>query len=293
MTHDRDPFSYDRREHEAEVGAWRRARLARLTAPDSWLSLVGRFPLAEGTSSVGAGATCDVLLPVEKAPALAGHFERAGAVVRFTPAAGVAMSLQRRPGSQPLEALEPGVPVAVRTDRDGEPDKLALGLLTLEVTEQPAGSFVRVRDPESPTRRDFPGLEYFPITSRWRVVARLEPHEPPQTLELGYESGSSERYESPGDAVFELDGAVHRVTPVYINNRSRLYLVFRDATAGDTSYGAGRFLYAPLPEAGRVLLDFNEAFSPPCAFTPYAACPLAPLQNRLAVRIEAGEMSRH
>jgi uncharacterized protein (DUF1684 family) len=125
------------------------------------------------------------------------------------------------------------------------------------------------------------------------VVARLEPHEPPQTLELGYESGSSERYESPGDAVFELDGAVHRVTPVYINNRSRLYLVFRDATAGDTSYGAGRFLYAPLPEAGRVLLDFNEAFSPPCAFTPYAACPLAPLQNRLAVRIEAGEMSRH
>ena len=289
MAHDREPFSYDQREHEAEVGAWRRARLARLTAPDSWLSLVGRFPLAEGSSTVGADAACDIVLPSEKAPPLVGHFAREGTQARFTPAPGVSMTLQRRPGSEPLA---PEVAVVVRTDRDGEPDKLALGSLTLEITEQPAGLFVRVRDPESPTRRAFSGLEYFPINPRFRIVARLEPHSPPQTIELGYESGSSERYESPGDAVFELDGVVQRVTPVYINNRSRLYLVFRDATAGDTSYGAGRFLYAPLPEDGRVLLDFNEAFSPPCAFTPYAACPLAPLQNRLAVRIEAGEMSR-
>jgi uncharacterized protein (DUF1684 family) len=110
---------------------------------------------------------------------------------------------------------------------------------------------------------------------------------------MAREGGASERYESPGDAVFEIDGTSHRVTPVFLKDRTRLYLVFRDETAGDTSYGAGRFLYAPLPEGGHVLLDFNQAFSPPCAFTPYAACPLAPLQNRLPARIEAGEKYRH
>jgi uncharacterized protein (DUF1684 family) len=283
------PFAYDRQAHEAEVQAFRRARLLRLTAPDSWLALVGRFPLG-ASSSVGAAETCDVVLPPDRSPPAAGTFERHGDLIQFTPASGVAMSLHGRSG---VESLAPGVPVRVRTDRDGPMEKLALGSLTLEVTEQPAGLFVRVRDPESPTRRSFAGLDYFPISPQWRVIARLEPHDPPQTIDLGYEGGASERYESPGDAVFEIDGTSHRVTPVFLKDRTRLYLVFRDETAGDTSYGAGRFLYAPLPEGGHVLLDFNQAFSPPCAFTPYAACPLAPLQNRLPARIEAGEKYRH
>lgn len=283
------PFAYDRQAHQAEVEAFRRARLLRLTAPDSWLALVGRFPLG-AKSSVGASKTCDVVLPSDRAPAAAGTFERHGDLIQFTPASGVAMSLHGRSG---VEALAPGVPVQVRTDRDGPIEKLALGSLTLEVTEQPAGLFVRVRDPESPARRSFAGLDYFPINLKWRVVARLEPHDPPQTIDLGYEGGASERYESPGDAVFEIDGISHRVTPVFLNDRTRLYLLFRDETARDSSYGAGRFLYAPLPDAGHVLLDFNQAFSPPCAFTPYAACPLAPLRNRLPTRVEAGERMRH
>jgi uncharacterized protein (DUF1684 family) len=283
------PFAYDRQAHEAEVQAFRRARLLRLTAPDSWLALVGRFPL-EARSSVGAAETCDVLLPADKSPPAAGTFERHGDLIQFTPAAGVAMALHGRSG---VESLVPGVPVQVRTDRDGPLEKLVIGAITLEVTEQPAGVFVRVRDPESATRRRFAGLDYFPINPQWRVIARLEPHDPPQTVDLSYEGGASEAYESPGDAVFDIDGATYRVTPVFLANRSRLYLVFRDETARDSSYGAGRFLYAPLPEAGHVLLDFNQAFSPPCAFTPYAACPLAPLRNRLPLRIEAGERHRH
>lgn len=289
MTAQAPPFAYDRQAHEADVEAFRRARLLRLTAPDSWLALVGRFPLG-ANSSVGASEACDVVLPADKSPSVVGSFECRGELIHFTPAPGVAMSLHGRRGVEPLA---PGVPVQVRTDRDGPLEKLALGTLTLEVTEQPAGLFVRVRDPESPTRLDFSGLDHFPISPRWRVVARLEPHDPSEAIDLAYEGGASEPYESPGDAVFEMDGTIHRVTPVFLANRSRLYLVFRDETAGDSSYGAGRFLYAPLPEAGHVLLDFNQAFSPPCAFTPHAACPLTPLRNRLSVRIEAGEKYRY
>jgi uncharacterized protein (DUF1684 family) len=286
MTGSPGPFAYDQQEHEAEVAEWRRARLARLTAPDSWLSLVGRSPLSEGLSSAGAAGGCDVVLPPDKSPPEAGMFDRQGTLVRFTPAPGVALSLQRGTG---VERLADGVAVALRSDRDGSPDKLALGSLTMEVMERSTELFVRVRDPESPTRRDFRGLQHYPVDPQWRVVARLEPYDPLKPVELAYESGGVERYASPGVAVFDIAGTTHRVEPVLDGNRQRLYLVFWDETARDTTYGAGRFLYAPLPEGGRVLLDFNQAFSPPCAFTQYAVCPLAPAQNHLAIRVEAGE----
>jgi uncharacterized protein (DUF1684 family) len=279
-------FHAEPQEHEAAVLAWRRARLARLTAPDGWLSLIGRYPLPDGTSIAGADPACDFVLPADRAPGRAGAFERRGPSVRFTPAPGVSMNLLR---GTAVEALAPGVAIPVRTDRDGPADRLAIGNVTLEVTDQPAGLFVRVRDPDGPGRRSFAGIEHYPIDPKWRVVATLERHEPPREIELAYESGSVERFRAPGTAAFAIDGVTYRVDPVFDGDRPRLYLVFRDETARDTTYGAGRFLYAPLPEGDRVLLDFNQAFSPPCAFTPYAACPLAPPQNRLALRVEAGE----
>ncbi len=288
------PFAYDQARHEAAVSEWRRARLARLTTPDGWLSLIGRFPLSQGKSSVGAAEGCDVLLPSERAGGSVGSFELDGTRVSFTPAAGPQVLLRGGTGAAAdAQALAPGVAITLRTDRDGSPDKLLIGALTLEVTERESGIFARVRDPDSPARRGFAGIEHYPLDPKWRVVARLERYEPPKVLELDYEAGSTQKYSSPGAAVFEVDGVSCRVDPVFDGNRPRLYLVFRDPTARDTTYGAGRFLYAPLPEGDRVLLDFNQAFSPPCAFTPYAACPVAPEQNRLAVRVEAGEKSPH
>lgn len=286
-----DRFAYDRAEHEASVEAWRRARLARLTTPDGWLSLVARVPLDEGESRVGSAEDCAVALPAERAPADVGTFRREGKAVTFTPAAGVQVTLR---GRDDARALAPGVAVPVRTDdRDGPPDRLALGALTIEVVERPDGMIVRARDPESQTRREFAGIQHFPVDPKWRVVARFERYEPPKKIDLGYEAGASEEHLSPGAAVFEIDGVTCRIDPVFDAGNKRLYLVFWDPTGRDSTYGAGRFLYAPLPEGDRVLLDFNQAFSPPCAFTPFAACPLAPPQNRLPVRVEAGEKSPH
>jgi uncharacterized protein (DUF1684 family) len=285
------PFAYDRAEHEAAVEAWRRGRVARLTAPEGWLSLVGRFPLDEGATRAGGSDDREIPLPADKAPPDVGVFQRAGAEVTFTPAPDVVISLRGRDGTRPLAS---GVAARVRTDRDGPPDKLTLGALTLEITDRESGLFVRVRDPESPARRDFTGIDHYPIDPKWRVVARFEPFAEPKVLDLDYEAGSKQRYVSPGAAVFELDRVTCRIDPVYEDDqRKRLYLVFWDPTARDSTYGAGRFLYAPLPEGNRVLLDFNLAFSPPCAFTPYSACPVAPPQNRLPVRVEAGEKSAH
>ncbi|HVZ72712.1 MAG TPA: DUF1684 domain-containing protein [Polyangia bacterium] len=281
-----EPFAYERGAHERSVELWRSGRLARLTAPDGWLSLVARVPLEDGDNRVGSAEDLAIALPRGRAPADVGVFQRVGKSVSFTPAAGLALSVRGRGGTRALEA---GVATPLRTDHDGAPDKVVVGDLTMEIAEHPDGFFVRVRDPESDTRRTFTGIEHFPIDPKFRVVAKLERYEPPKAVDLGYEAGSTETYLSPGAAVFEIDGVQCRVEPVIDGDRGRLYLVFWDPTGRDSTYGAGRFLYAPMPDGDRVLLDFNLAFSPPCAFTPYAACPLAPSQNRLKVRIEAGE----
>jgi uncharacterized protein (DUF1684 family) len=252
---------------------------------------VNRVPLEEGDNRVGGGEGAAVALPADKAPAAVGLFRRAGDAVTFTPASDVEVSLRTREGG--VRVLPAGVAVPVRTDRDGASDKLALGALSFEVVDRPGGLYARVRDPDAPARREFPGIQHFPVDPKWRLVARLERYQPPKTIDLAYEAGSTERYLSPGAAVFEIDGVPCRVDPLFDGDRGRLYLVFWDPTARDSTYGAGRFLYAPLPDGDRVLLDFNQAFSPPCAFTPYAACPLAPAQNRLSVRVEAGEKSPH
>ncbi len=266
--------------------------MARLTAPDSWLSLVGRVPIDQGEHRVGGASDSDIVLPTPSAPANIGRLVVRDTQVHFTPNADAHVSLLARDHKE-TQSLAPGVTVALRTDHDGAPDKLVIGTLTLEVAAHASGMFVRMRDPESATRREFAGIDHYAIDPKWRVVAKLDRYDPPKPVELGYETGATQHYTSPGMAVFEIDGVTHRVEPVFDGDRPRLYLVFWDPTARDTTYGAGRFLYAPLPAGDRVLLDFNQAFSPPCAFTPFAACPLAPTQNRLSARVEAGEKSAH
>ena len=145
---------------------------------------------------------------------------------------------------------------------------------------------------KSPARAAFKGLRYFPIDPRYRVVARFVPHAAPVMLDIPTVLGTVESMPSPGYASFELPGAAQplRLDAVLEPGETELFFIFRDATAGKTTYGAGRFLYAAPPVDGTVVLDFNRAYSPPCAFTPHATCPLPPPNNRLPVAIEAGEM---
>ena len=94
---------------------------------------------------------------------------------------------------------------------------------------------------------------------------------------------------SPGAIVFDVDGKEYRVDPILEEGSTDYFIIFRDATSKDTTYPAGRYLYAAPPKDGKMIVDFNKAYNPPCAFTPFATCPLPPLQNRLPFRIEAGE----
>jgi hypothetical protein len=272
--------------YEDEILAWRRDRLVRLTASGSWLSLIGRFDLPLGESTVGSDPSCAIQLPARETPLQLGRFVREQRRVQFVPGLLAEVGIRRAAtrSSEPMSGA-----IDVKTDAEGDPDAIVFGTLSLEVMQRGDSFAVRVRDSENAALRNFAGIDHYPIDPSWRIRARLVPYTPEKRIDLLYDSGEPQSYRSPGAAVFESDGVEYRIDPVFDGPRPRLYVLFADRSNRDETYGAGRFLYAPLPEDGHVILDFNQAFNPPCAFTPFAVCPLPPAQNRLALRIEAGE----
>lgn len=248
--------------YQSEIAAWRQQREANLRRDGSWLTVTGLFWLREGTNRFGAGPANEIVLPAG-AP-VAGSFELHKGKVTAKVSSGTR---------------------ELRPDTD---DMVQVGRLRLYLIQRGDRYAIRLKDPESPFLRDFHGLEYFPAREEYRVTARFVPE--PRKIPIANIVGQTELDDSPGYAVFQLHGRQFRLYPVLEEPGAKeLFFIFRDATAGKETYGAGRFLYTSLPNNGTVVLDFNKAYNPPCAFTPYATCPLPPSENRIAVRIEAGE----
>jgi len=269
--------------YRAEIEKWRADREGRLKSDGGWLQVVGLFWLKDGANSFGTDAGNRIVLPPGSAPARAGVFElRAGKT-----------TLRMEPG---VEATVDGHPAGtreLRPDVPGPADVLKLGpRLTLHVIERGGRFGIRLKDRESALLKEFGGLRWFPVREDYRVEARFVPHASPMKIAVPNILGQVEELPSPGYAAFTIGGREVRLDPVLEEpGATELFFIFRDQTTGKQTYPAGRFLYAPMPKDGRVTLDFNKAYSPPCAFTPYATCPLPPKQNRLSVRIEAGELT--
>ena len=278
-----EEFRINTQELEEEVRAFREARVARLTGPAGWLSLVNKTWIGEGTTTVGSDETCDIVLPAGRAPERVGTFTRSGFEVRFESAPGV-------------EVTSNGEAVAslvMRSDAEPEPHRLMIGPFVVELIRRAGDFAVRVRDPDSPARREFAGIPCFEVNAASWIPARFEADTESITRELIDSDGRPQKARSVGMAVFEVAGTPCRLRLFDEDHGRRLFVLFADATNRDETYGAGRFLYAPLPSSGRVILDFNKAFNPPCAFTAFASCPLPPPENRLPVRMEAGEKRPH
>jgi uncharacterized protein (DUF1684 family) len=268
--------------YRADIDKWRADREARLKSDGGWLQVVGLFWLKDGANAFGTDAGNAIVLPAGSGPGRAGVFELRGGktTVRLEP--GVEATVD----GQPVTARE------LRPDVPGPADVLKLGpRLTLHVIERGGRYGIRLKDRESALLKDFAGLRWFPVQEDYRVEARFVPYASPKKIPVPNVLGQVEELPSPGYAAFTIGGREVRLDPVLEEpGATELFFIFRDQTTGQQTYPAGRFLYAPMPEDGRVTLDFNKAYSPPCAFTPYATCPLPPKQNRLPVRIEAGEM---
>ena len=258
--------------------AWQKQRLERLQADDGWLTLAGLSWLEAGANTAGSAPKSAVSFP-SGAPAQLGTFTRAGSSVTFAPAPGVAVTL----------AGKPFTGGAVKTDASSEPDVLQVGRFTFQVISRGDKLGVRIRDPEAPARKAFQGIPTWAPAPKWRLTARWEPAAKGATLAVPNVLGQVENEPAPGTAIFSVDGKAYRLTPVLEDGSPQLFFVFGDETNKRESYGAGRFLYADPPKDGVVTLDFNRAYNPPCAFSAFATCPLPARQNRLALRVEAGE----
>jgi uncharacterized protein (DUF1684 family) len=270
----------DAASERAAVDEWRAARLKSLTGDTGWLTLAGLLWLGEGANSFGRAADNALVLENPALAAHAGTFEVAGAHVRFVSAPGAQVTHE----GQEVRALE------LTSDAVSAPTVLASGTLRFFVIERAGKLAVRVRDLDNPHRRNFRGLEYFPIDPAWALEARFEPYQPARRLKIINVLGMEEEVVSPGAVVFAKDGREWRLDTVLEQPEDReLFIMFADATSGQETYGGGRFLYIPLPVDGRARLDFNKAENPPCALNDFATCPLPPPQNRLTLRIAAGE----
>ena len=261
----------------ASIERWRQERVARLKADDGWLTVAGLFWLHEGDNSVGSASGDAIQLP--RGPAHAGRFEFRGGKVTFHADPGSGAKVNGKAVSN----------APLRADNDtGGPDQVTLGDLTMFPIRRGDRVGIRLKDKQSEYRREFTELHWYPVREEYHVTARWVAYDKPHMLTIPNILGQTEQEPSPGYAEFKLHGHEYRLEPVLEDDQ--LFFIFRDETSGKETYGAGRFLYADVPKGRTVVLDFNKAYNPPCAFTPYATCPLPPKQNRLAVRIEAGEL---
>jgi uncharacterized protein (DUF1684 family) len=264
--------------YRAEVKQFRDRREVQLTAEDGWLSVVGLHWLRPGASRLGSDPRCDVLLP-SSAPGVVGTITLNGDRASFRSAAGV--NVMRR-----------GVPFTegeVRSDAVGKQDVLEVGPLRLLLLKRGARYALRVKDPQSEFRASFGGLRWYPIDEAWKISAKFVSSPAKTILVFDTIVGEQEVTESPGEAVFERNGMAYRLRAAREADGS-LWFVFRDGTSGKTTHGGARQLYAAPPQGDSITLDFNKATNLPCAYIPFATCPLAPPQNRLSLPITAGEM---
>jgi uncharacterized protein (DUF1684 family) len=249
-----------------------------------YVTLAGLFSLHDGVNTVGSAATNAIILP-RPTPGSVGRLIVTAGRVRFEPAKAVP------PEGAPyvtLKGQRVTAAIDLTSDEKGPADELAVGGVTLWVHMSGDRRTIRIRDVNGAPAKAFEGFHWFPIESAYRVTARFIKDPAPHEVKIPNQLGDDETYTTEGIVEFTVDGKKVTMRPM-TTRPGRLYFIFRDGTSGRETYETARFLYADLKPDGTAVLDFNQAYNPPCSFNPYTTCPLPPKENRLTVRILAGE----
>lgn len=252
-------------------------REAGLRKPGGWLSLIGLDWLSEGRNSIGSAKDNDIVLL--KGPPKLGVITLTDGKASIVIDAASGGTVDGKPVSE----------AALTSDTAGEPSIVAAGSVSFFVIQRNDKIGLRIKDADADAMKKFLGIDFFAIDPSWRVEARWVTFDKPQPLEIPDVVGTIYKLQVPGKAVFEHAGKTYELLPMNEDTKDGLFFVFADKTSGKITYGGGRFLDTEAPKDGKLILDFNLAYDPPCAFTPYATCPLAPPENRLKVAVNAGE----
>lgn len=272
----------DMNKYKAEVEQWHVKRIEDLKSTNGWLNLAGLFWLNEGVNTFGSDSTNGVIFPSGKIAGKAGTMTLQNGKVEMTVESGVDVR---------LDSAEFKSGIAFYPDSTQQP-KFTSGSLQWFIIKRDDKFGVRLRDFENRELLEFKGIERYEVNPDYRVEAKLEVPSPLKQIEITNVLGQTTPQDSPGTLVFELDGEEYRIDA--LQEGVKLFIIFGDKTNKKGTYPSGRYLYADMPGAdGKVILDFNKSRNPPCAFTPFATCPLPPPQNILPIAIEAGEKMYH
>ncbi len=263
--------------YQNEIAKWRAAHQAGLLADDGWLTVAGLFWLKEGVNTVGAGSVFDV--------ELTDNFKRRKfgeiAFSHGSATLNVETGVDAESDGKSISTID------LVSDEKGKPTRVDVGSQTFYLIKREDRFGIRLKDTRSVARTKFTGLKWFPVDSRLKITAHFEAFAASKEVDIPNVLGGNFKMKSPGILRFKLHGKEYTLQPV--EEDGKLFIIFRDLTSRTTTYGAGRFLYADPAKSGKVVLDFNKAENPPCAFTSFATCPLPPQQNRLTTEIRAGE----
>lgn len=269
--------SFSQQAYVKEVREWRTAHEKEFTADDGWLTLAGLFWLKEGVNTIGYGGGFDVELPKTAGKGKFGE-------IAYKNGMGV---LKLENGVAATSGGKPFTSGTLESDENQKQTIIQSGSVSFFLIKRGEKTGVRIRDKENPGRTAFTGMKWFPINKAFKVTADFEAFSEPKEILVPNMLGGEFKMKSPGILKFKLFGKQYSLQPV--TEDDKLFIIFRDLTSRKKTYPVGRFLYAAWPVNGKVILDFNKAENPPCAFTTFATCPIPPQQNRLKIAIPAGE----
>jgi uncharacterized protein (DUF1684 family) len=257
---------------------WREKRDEEMRAPTSWLNIAGLFWLKEGENSFGTSWKNPIRLPEGSTPLFAGSFFLDNGTVAVSAAHGTPLKI----GGKTIQKS------ILRGNDTGRPDVVELNDLRMWVIVRFGQCAIRLRDLNHLPYKKYRGLDFFPPNEKYKIQAEFQAFAEPKKVEVGTVIGKSTEMNSLGYVTFKIDGKLYRLE-AFSGEPQTLFFIFGDETNGKETYEASRFMNARILENGKVDLNFNRAFNPPCAYTPFATCPLPPPQNHLKTRILAGE----
>jgi len=291
--------------YQLEIQQWQQQRIEKLKSPQSWLSVTNSEVVRPGTSRIGSGADQDIVLP--SGPPHLGDLAYAdNGSMSLALVNGSHATIEHSPSGQ--GSIEPfhinglyffpdGTLLLDPVKGSKTPTTIHASTETLKIYSY-EGDYDKgekrliVTDTQAPRLVNFKGLEYFPIDAGWKITADWEPLKEPREVDVAYVQGSVQKVQIKSKAVFFRDGKRYELMP-YMESDDEVLFVFADRTSGKETYGGARFLVTPAAKDGKIVLDFNKAVNPPCAFIPFPNCPIAMPENRLTLRINAGEKKVH
>lgn len=270
-------------EFQNQHAQWVKKREAELTQADGWTSLIGLHWVDSNRESVGGGQGNDIRLLI--APDKLGKVEQHDGALFFSAVDGAKVSVDGKPLQGVVQLKPEGKDGGTKLSYDD-------GKGQITVIDRQGRLALRVRHADSPDRLHFKGLDVFPPDQQWRVKARFVAHPPGKTIQISNIIGNVSETPNPGYVEFDKNGRTWRLEATG-DAAKGLNFIFKDATSGKETYGVGRFLHTgPVASDGTVVVDFNRAYNPPCAFTQYATCPLPPPENRFVQKDSKGEVAR-